>query len=94
MTLLCVHGAGLEDVVWGLICVPSLAQGCVQNANPFQMCFQTTVPRAQAEDGCLLGSLQLLYGVMVCLVAVDVAGPVGLELALWRTVASMLLLLT
>ena len=22
MPLLCVHGAGLEDVVWGLICVP------------------------------------------------------------------------
>ena len=32
MMLLCVHGAGLEDVVWGLMCVPALARGCVQNA--------------------------------------------------------------
>ena len=45
VTLLCVHGAGLEDVVWGLVCMPALTQGCVRiwNANPFQMCFQTTV---------------------------------------------------
>ena len=45
------------------------------------MCFQTTVPCAQAEDGCLLCSLQRPYRVEVRLVAVVVAGPVGLELA-------------
>ena len=32
-------------------------------------------------NGCLLGSLQLSYGVEVRLVAAVVAGPVGLELA-------------
>ena len=80
VTLFCVHGPGLEDVVWGLICVPSLAQGCVRNANSFQVCFRTTVPSAQVENG-LLGSLQLPYGVEVRLVAVAVASPIGLQLA-------------
>ena len=81
MTLLCVHGAGLEGVVWGLICVPALTRRCVRNANPIQLCFQTTVLCAQAENGCLLGSLQLPYGVDVRRVAVVVAGPVVHELA-------------
>ena len=55
MMLRYVHGEGLEDVVLGLICVPALAQGCVRNANLFQMCFQTTVPCAQAENGLFVG---------------------------------------
>ena len=57
----------------------ALAQGCVRNTNPFQMCFQTIVHCAQVENGCLLGSLQLPYGVDVRLEAVVVPGPVGLE---------------
>ena len=54
---------------------------CPKHTNPFQMCFQTTVPCAHAENGCSLGSLQLPYEVEVHLIAVVVAGPVGLELA-------------
>ena len=52
---------------------------CVWNANPFHMCFQTTVLWLQVENGCLFGLLQLPYGVEVRLVAVGMAGLLGLE---------------
>ena len=65
-------------MVRGFIGVSACAGCCVADADPLEVCSETTVARAQAEYDGLVVSLQLPDGILACLVAVVVAAPPGL----------------